>query len=113
MQFTTRYENCAMMVNEYLLAVMAQYLFLFSDYVWDPDAKYQFGWIFIGLIGFAVAFNLTLVAHMIKDNICTFVMKKMTKPAVKKVKADILHKVIVNKLRMNIKGRKPIIDEES
>jgi hypothetical protein len=54
--------------NEGLVLLCAYYIFLFTDYITDPVMRYQFGWGYIGLLGFGLIFNfMNLVISSLSD----------------------------------------------
>ena len=47
--------------NNSLVLILSYFPFLFTNLVPDPEARYQAGWIFVGLTAFLVVTNLVVV----------------------------------------------------
>ena len=49
------------MINETLVLLNSYFLFLFSDFVVNPEDRYLMGWVNIVLLGLMVATNIGIV----------------------------------------------------
>ena len=47
--------------NNTVVLILSYFPFLFTNMVPDPEARYQAGWIFVGLTTFMVLVNLIVV----------------------------------------------------
>lgn len=51
--------------NEFMLLIYSYYVLLFSEYVTEPEDRYLFGWVYLGLLIFILAMNLVLVGYIV------------------------------------------------
>ena len=48
--------------NDLICLVLSYFMFLFTDFVPDPDTKYMLGWGFNGLVGLMLGTNMFLIS---------------------------------------------------
>jgi hypothetical protein len=54
----TMAKNYLEMSNEFLIMILGYYGFLFTDYVGDPELRYTFGYIYIGILAGGLVLNV-------------------------------------------------------
>ena len=54
-------QNFIQIFNEAIVTLAVVSVFLFTDYVDDPEVKYQFGFYFTGVVGFNVGINIIVL----------------------------------------------------
>jgi len=55
--FDTKYKHYLELSNEAIVLTLSYFGYLFSDYVESPVARYQFGYLYIGLLALGLLFN--------------------------------------------------------
>ena len=55
--FTSRRDNNLELMNETLILINSYFMFVYSDFVADSNARYDFGWLNIGLVIIIVVAN--------------------------------------------------------
>lgn len=53
--------NTMAIFNELVILLLAICMVVFTDYVPDVEARYNFGWVFLGIIGIDTAINVVVM----------------------------------------------------
>lgn len=69
MPFDTKLQQFQEAFNESIFMVSCYCLFIFSDWCLDIDYKIIWGWIMIGIVGFAVLVNMCILFYVMKIEI--------------------------------------------
>jgi len=57
--------NSVQLINEYFFLFFAYYIFLFTNYVPDPETRYFFGTVYLWILAVNTALNCLIILAMI------------------------------------------------
>jgi len=76
--------NAVQLINEYFFLFFSYYVYLFTDFVPDPETRYFFGTVYLWLLAANTGLNLVLIAIMVYQ----MVKQEIEKRKQKKVNKD-------------------------
>ena len=65
MPYTTLLNNVVELLNECIVILTVYIMHGFSFFMPDRNVRFDLGWFYIGLIGFACVFNLSVIIHKV------------------------------------------------
>ena len=59
--YDLKMQNRLEMFNEVMIMLNCYFLFLFSEFLPDPEVRYQMGWVNIGMLSIMILVNTTII----------------------------------------------------
>ena len=89
MPMTSMSHNFNSCLSECIVLLACYYILAFSTYNLDYGSRITYGWIYLGIIGFALVMNVSVTVYQLVSQLCSYCKKRRRKKAYEKVLAKI------------------------